>query len=424
MVKPVHVFIDGQELTGYTDLTLSRKKDDMTGQVDLTVFMNYLPVDPVLIPATKGKQLLVYIGGYLAFTGKIDRRNDATGSFNIDQYTVKFTARGSTKYLIDSSNQEQTTTLLRTTSKDAIEKLVEPWGIEVVWEAEIDDLDKVRFRDGGRVADEIQRIAEMCSLYVYETTDGKLKVIDDKSADTGENIVLGQNVLSFSTDQAEDLERQEITVKGQRIEKGKFGDAAAIDTLSKLKDDTVPNFVPITVQLYGNGTPELLEKRAQFEANKRAVQSKRVTVDVFHVQQTSGEPWDIGDLHYVELPPAGVFDIMQVLEITYTIVNENQLFTTLVFGPAPVKIVSAETGFGGFLSDVPELDEMSSLAKTARNVSKVTFGTGAEHNWSGPVLKTTGFREIVETISRAFLDDVPTVDTKVPPTKLPSNFGE
>lgn len=414
----VRVFIDRAELTNFTNLTLSRSKDALTGELNIGVFMGWMPSEGVLVGAQRGKEILVYVGGHLVFTGYIDRRKDA-GSVSVSesQYTVTFSCRGKTKYLVDSSHQHPTCTMLRTSARSASDELLAPFGAALRWEAEDLDFDKVRFRDGGRVVDELQRIAERAGLFMYETRDGALKVTDGRSAQTGEPLVLGRNILQFSADQAEDPERSEILVKGQRTDKGVWGDTAVIKTMERAANSVVNGFVPITVQLYGDATPEALKRRLQYEANKRSSAAKKITLDVFHVQQTTGEPWDIGDFHYVEIPPAGVFGTMEVTDLTYTVEAEGTLKTSLTLSPAPVSYAGAGVG-SGFLSGLPDIDLGASAAASRSGALGVSVPASV---WSSPVLAALELPSVAQLLAPAaeFLDSLTGQGDSAPPLTLP-----
>jgi prophage tail gpP-like protein len=432
VAKPVHIFIDRKELIGCTGLTLKRSKNQLTGQLDIDVFMGWLPEAPVLEEVTRGQEVLVYIGGHLAFTGKIDRRKDTgvkkardsrgrftggnTGSgsslsIGADSYTVKMSCRGKTSALIDSSHQNPTT-VLRPSNKGLFDDFLRPWGLEVEWEADEIELHRHRLRDGARVVDEIQRLAEMTSLYVFESREGTLKVTDGPPEASGEPISLGTNILSFSTDQAADTERSEVLVKGQLTRPEQWGEAAVVPTLQRVADEATKLFSPITVQHYGEATDELLERRANYEANKRASESKRITVEVFHVQQTDGAPWDIGVKHYVEIPPAGVFGEFEVVELTYHISNDKTLKTTLTLAPPPVKPKPKATGA---LSSLP--DSNPDIANTRKGKYDVS-GNFAD-SWQGPRLvgkeaaNTKAQSKILDTIERS---------RSRAPTSLPPSF--
>lgn len=411
----VEVYIERAKLIGYTSLSLTRSKSDLTGSLNIDIFMGWIPSDTVLPGASSGKEILVYVGGNLSFTGIIDRRRDAgekdqsSGSSNLsigaDSYTVSFSCRGKTKHLVDSSHQHPTGTMLKPTNKEVFENLVAPWGIQMEWEADVLDLNRVRFRDGGRVVDELHRVAAQCSLYVHETVDGKLRVTDKARTVRGQDIILGSNILSFSTDQMEDTDRSEITVKGQLTDKAQWGTEAVISTLQKTVNATVLNFSPITVQLFGNATADLINRRTQFEANRRSAESKQITLTVFHVQQPSGDPWDVGDLHYVEIPPAGVYDIMEITDVTYDVQPDKKLSTTIKLAPATTGVSKGVTEFLGDVKDVPNYNKVRASSSDP----------DVKTRWSGPVLSVKT-EDLVSLVVDTFLVDVSTSND--PPKKL------
>ena len=47
------------------------------------------------------------------------------------------------------------------------------------------------------------------------------------------------------------------------------------------------------------------------------------------------QPWDIGNTHYVEVPPEGIFDMFECTELTYHVDAEKELKTTLTLSPPP-----------------------------------------------------------------------------------------
>jgi len=415
MVKPVEIYIGGSELLGYTEMTLKRTKDAMTGSFSASIFMGYVPTEPVLIDVAKGNELQVKIGGHLAFTGSVDKRigtgaksgregtaehsgaviNSRSVSIGPDSYTVKITSRGKTKYLIDSSHQHPTTNMLQPTNREAVERLISPWKIKLEWMSATIKLDKVRFRDGARVVDELNRVATENGHFLYETRDGSLRFTDSTGGTVGEALILGKNILTFSAEQNEDQVKSRIKVKGQRTKKEVWGEAATVTTYKEIEDTDVGSLIPIIVQHYGDGTPEALERRARFEANKRSSASKTVTVEVFHVQQSDGSPWDIGTEHYVEIPPEGIFDVFECTALTYTVQNDKTLKTTLTLSPLPA---SAAAGFAAGLSTIG-LDPAMGSARKA--IAGVTFAAGKyPAPWSSPSIN------VIEQVTFAGLDAV------------------
>lgn len=410
-MNPCHIFVGGQELLGWTEMTLQRAKKDLTGSLSVSLFFTYLPDSPVAISATKNKDITVYIGGHLAFTGKVDARkgsgtkgggkgstnNEKSGggrsvSIGADEYTVKITARGKTKTLIDSSHQHPTTNMLKPTNREVIEKLIQPWGVQIDWKASPIKLDKVRFRDGAKVFDEISRIATENGHFLYETRDGKLRITDDTGREEGEPLILGQNVMTFSAEQSESDAKSKVKVKGQRTDKNIRGEQAVLKIEKEIKDAWVEADNPFILQHYGDATPEALERRANFETNKRSSESKKLTIGVFHIQSSNGAPWDIGKLHYCEIPPEGIFDVFECTELTYTVQNDKTIKTVMTLSPPP-----SSTGAASASSGVPSgianlvggviglVSSVASLASSRRRAAGITFAAGQyPAPWSGP----------------------------------------
>jgi prophage tail gpP-like protein len=432
----VAVFIDRQELIGYTDLRLTRSKNETTGELSISIFMGWFPSEPVMGEVVRGQEVLVYFGRQLAFSGIIDRRRD-TGdrsgepgtqrgqqgnvsdpSIGPNQYTVRLTCRGKTKFLVDSSHQHTTATILNTTNREVFEELIKPWDIPLQWEAAVTKLERVRLRDGAMVTDELQRVAEMTGLYFYETRDGSLKVVDGPETEQGEALVLGTNILSFSTDQAGDKERSEVKVKGQKNKPTDWGEAAVLPTFKNAADTSVPNYSPINVQLYGDATDELLTKRIDYEVNKRSSDSKKISLEVFNVLQTDGTHWDIGKVHYVEIPPAGVVGNFEVEQITYTVDNDKTLKTSLTLSPLPIK-TAAPAAQGGALGALEALG--GGMPTGAGRAASLGVGALAQ-SWSGPTLGAVLSR-VVDFLGGEGLDSVEDAAKTSPPLTLPRDIN-
>lgn len=416
MAKPVHIFVNRKELLGFTSMRLKRKKSNMTGELSIDVFMGWLPDEPVLEGVGIDDEVLVFVGGHLAFTGTMNRRDDRGDA---KSYSVKFIARGKTQALIDSSHQHDTGTMLKPTNRFVFEDLIGPFGVSLDWLSDDIDLNRFRLRDGARVIDELARVAEQCSLYVFEGRDGQLKVTDGPEDTVGEALMLGSNVFSFNTSQSGDLSRNEVLVKGQLTSTDAWGVDAVVPTLKRVADATVGAFTPITVQLYGDATDELIERRAQYEINKRSTESKQITVEVFHVQQSDGSHWDIGSNHYVELPPAGVFGDFEIVELEYIVDAKKTLKTRLVLAPKPVTAATA-TSNHSVTATLPEIAEDTAGAATRAARYGVNALSGA---WVGPLLSdvSTVVSEAVDDILSSVEDAATAVDT-APPLTLPVGF--
>ncbi len=465
-MKPVVITIGGGEVEQWTEMTLTRKKENLTGELEVTLFGGSMPSMPVLREILASSPIEVYVAGMLAFTGTVDKRagkghngNDkhgnrhgkgggsahvqsshgtlhhggghhkggsgqgaaSHGGLNIgpNQYLIKINARGKCKRLVDSSHQHPTTNMLQPTTKEVVEKLVEPWKVPVEFLGEVLKLDKVRFRDGARVVDELHRVATENAYFMYETRDGKLKVTDGVGSQSsgGDPLILGQNILTFDAEQSENEGRSKVKVKGQRSPKDKWGEEAVLKTFKEVQDSWVKDFAPETVQHNGDGDEKALERRARFEMNKRSATCKKLTIEVFHVQTPSGQPWDIGDTHYVEIPPEGIFDVFEVIELTYYVDHEKTLKTKLTLSPPPSGGAGgASGGFG--LSSISQTLGMARAGQAGFALQAGSYPAP----WTGPTLSELPQQTLVEAAAKQKPDDLEV--KRQPPLTLPDWFGE
>jgi len=449
-MKPVVITIGGSELTTWTEMTLERKKDDLTGSLSVTIFAGAVPSIPMVQAAKAGAEILCYIAGQLAFTGTVDARKgtgskkgkegtakesseskgEAKASVSIgpNEYTIKLSARGKTKRLIDSSHQHPTTNMMQPTTKEVVDKLVEPWKVQVEWKAETIKLDKQRFRDGARVVDELHRVGLENCYFMYETRDGKLRVTDGVGSESGSGdaLILGQNILTFSAEQSEDEAKSKIKVKGQRTKKDKWGKKALEKTFKTQKNSSVKSKNELTVQMYGDATDKALERRGRFEMNKRNSKSKKITIEVFHVQTPSGQPWDIGNTHYVEVPPEGIFDMFECTELTYHVNAEKELKTTLTLSPPPSGGAGGEGGGGGGFG-LSSLTSMMGIGSARRSQAGVTMSAEAYPDpWGPPMLSELPVISLVEEAAKAATEPKKDEEEEEqpPPLTLPYWFGD
>ena len=335
MSERVKVLIDRQPLDRIKELSLSRSTENVTGELNLSIFMDWIPEERVFNGVLRGAETLVYIGDHLAFTGTLDTRRDR--GTPPGEYQIDLVARGRTKRLIDYSHRHPTGTILKTTSRQVFETLTQPFGIQIEWLAEDIPIPRVRLRQGARVHDELRRIAQRSGLNFYETRDGKLRVVDRPTNDGGEPLVLGKNILSFDADLRGDLEKRQIRVTGQRTEPNVWGTQAIIPPVLNLRDETIPEDGELTVQMYGTATPDALVRAGSYDYNRRLAAGREINIELFGQLQSTGEPWDLGLKHQVEIIPAAVSGLFEAQSITYTLDHDATWRTNLSLHPPQVK---------------------------------------------------------------------------------------
>ena len=396
-----------RELSGWTSLDLKLSKNATTNSASIGVFLGYMPDGPILDEVVRGQEVLVYVGSNLVFTGSIDRRKDE-GDVSLevgdDSYSVTLDCRGKAKALVDESYQGATT-VLDTTDRQEIERLVSSLGLQLVWDAAETALSRVRYRNGAAVFKEIDRLAENSALYFYEDELGRVVVTDNATAaDLGDNIVLGENVLSFNASQLGDKERAAIKVKGVENVKGSWGRAAVVGRQALLQDDASKNKAAVTVNVFGNADDTTLQRRAAYEGNKQASLTKNITVNVFGVCQTDNEAWRVGGKHFVSLPPAGVSGVFEITDVAYTVQSDAKLTTKLTFSPEPAASGAAQS------TGLASLDALGDVATTALNLA-----SGLTDSW---LASEVNLADVLVSVGSDLLGTLDNNTLADPPTKL------
>lgn len=438
----VVITVAGAPLPGWDSMSLKRSKQDATGHLTVSIPFPAVPRLPVLTNVLSGKEITCYIGGHLAFTGIIDDReadnkkqrkhsdhnsgwkqtqgkghahsNSAPGITSHagpNSYKISISARGKSKDLIDSSHDHKTGTKLGAKTRSTAEELVKNFGIKLDWRAGDYDLDKMRFRDGGAAIDELQRIGNENGFHIWENRDGTLRVQEGATGEFGEPLIVGVSITEFSTHRAEDSQNSSIDVKGHSTKKGARG-KAAVNRRKKKKVKGVGRHRPMTIQHYGHGSDEALDRRARFEADKRAMASKGAEVTVFHVMPRTGGYWDIGKLHQTVIPSEGIFEVMECTGLHYYVDHEKVFKTVLTLNPPPG---SAGSGAGAGLGGISGRAEGVGRSDEAAAGAALATQHGYEPK-SGEYPDGWGTTELADVDPEA--DPEPTSPTDPPPLQI------
>lgn len=379
MTDPVLVVIvvGGSSLRGWTNMKLVRERKEMTGALTFEMFFTNIPANPQIRAVAAGAEIQVYIAGHLAFSGSIDSRTgsgkgkhsghhqhsqglndrnlagvDRSGRnpsgagvhayADAESYKVVIEARGKTKRLVDSSHDHPTGHMADATVPDIFKTLTKNFKVQV--NDQTNDklkIERAVFRDGAAVYTELHRWAKEHNHIAFEASDGKLNLTDDSAGGSGEPLILGLNILSFDATQSDGQGNSEITIKGQRSGLKYHGKEAVMNKI-KIKNPSVSDYSPAIHQLNADASTDRLKKRAKYENDRATQESKKITVDVFSVQSTNGQPWDLNVTHYVEIPPEGIYNEFVVDSLTYFCEAKGTLKTELKLVP----VAQSDSGTG------------------------------------------------------------------------------
>lgn len=411
MTDPVVIMVAGQNLDGWTSMKCERDRKALTGTMTVEIFYTDLPKNPVMRNVTAGADIQLYIGGQLAFVGSIDSRNGKgkgkhkgkhdSGALNdrnlkgtdragksptgagvhsyadADSYKITIECRGKVKRLINSSHDHPTGMMKNTTVPKIFKELTKNFNVQINdTSGDSIQLERAVFRDGATVVSELHKWSLEHNLLTFEGKDGKLNLAKDSQGGSGEPLILGINILSFDATQSDGQDNNKVTIKGQRSGMKYHGKASVMNKI-EVNNPAVSDYSPAIHQMAGDASPERLRARAKYETDRATQDSKQITIDVFHVQASDGNGWDVNVTHYVEIPPEGIYNEFVVDKLTYFCEAKGTLKTELI-------LVPVATGDSG----APNASDASAYGNARAAQAGLSYSPGTYPSpWSIPAVQ-------------------------------------
>lgn len=333
------------------EASLSRVKNSLSGELVFSVFINEALKSKILEQIDIGRPVTAYVNGRLAFFGNITRRsryslgsgyhrrinsnNESSPSNHHKRltstgYSLRITSRGKGHLCYKSSQMTYGGYPQHITAKDIITSLLKPFSIEIEWEAHNVQLPFFTFRDGSLVSEEIYRVCNENGYYLHESRAGKIVISDSPKDERGEDLILGKNIVSFEEYVDDSRSNSHLIVKGHKNSKYDWGKKKIKDAAIVLSDTTVRGYSPYVVQHYGYVDEESLKRRAKWELEQRKYLGHNLFITVFGLR--NDKFFDLGLKHFVSIPILGINQVLECIEINYTLTNSSAT-TQLVLAP-------------------------------------------------------------------------------------------
>lgn len=330
------------------EASLSRVKNSLSGELTFLIFINEVLKNKILDNIALGTPVTVYVNGRLAFYGDIVRRSrySKRGSYVRERnyirernyskriatkdYSIRVTARGKGHLCYKSSQMTYGGSSQDVTARGIIESLLKPFSIAVEWQAEDVKLPFFTFRDGSLVSEEIYRVCNENGYYIHESRSGKIVVADSPRDETGEDLILGKNILSY--EEYLDISRanSHIIVKGHKNNKAAWGKDKIKESAVVLNDTTIGGYSPYIVQHYGYVDEDSLKRRAKWELEQRKYLGNNLFITVFGLH--NDKYFDLGLKHFVSIPILDINQVLECIELKYAVSN-SEVTTQLVLAP-------------------------------------------------------------------------------------------
>lgn len=332
--------VDGKLLSGWTEIAVTRGVEQMPNSFVISATESS-PVTSDAVMVQEGAPCTVSLGSDLVITGYVDT---VSSGFGPGSHAVQITGRGKCQDLVDCSAEWPSCQISGSNALEIAQKLAKPYGITVkAPNGPGPTVPQFNINIGETPADILELICRHAALLYYEGTDGNLILAEAGGDDAGSGFVEGQNVQAA----------RRIRSKAQRYSEYVCSmlpiDTSGILTENALffhteKDPNIGRHRRVYIVAEGvQGGPELAEKRALWEAVRRAGRGSQVGLTVDSWRDGKGKLWAPNTLAPVALPRLGLKQAKWLIsEVTYRLdlqagrIAEIKLMPREAFLPEPI----------------------------------------------------------------------------------------
>jgi prophage tail gpP-like protein len=296
---PITIKVQGVELHGWLESTVSRSLEDISGTFSIPVSFDKGDTPKVF----RQDEVEVLIGGHVVIAGYV---LSAEPFYFRDDVGLRITGRDYTGDLVVASAIYKGGQWLKTTVDQIARDLCKPFGIDVVVETDVGaPLSRFEIEHGESVADCIARAASFRGVMVTRSLAGQLLITRAGAHKSVAAIVSGDNVISMEPEGSDENRHSEYIFTGQG-ETNDYGSArAAHDQTVSVADKTLGRYLPLVTQAMGSVSKADMLKQAEHMARLRLAQAYRYTYEI-EGWEANGQPWEINTLVPVFDPVLGI----------------------------------------------------------------------------------------------------------------------
>ncbi len=307
--------VSGKKHSGWTDLQITRSLDQLAHSFTVRLTDKWTDQGE-RIQIIAGNEVKVEYGSQLVITGYVD---DDTMNYDATQRSISITGRSKTGDLVDCA-------ALRANKKRSWRKvgllsiardICQPFGIDVVTSDLVGNkFNRFTIEEGETAFACLSRAARMRGLLMVTTPEGDLRFARAGTDKVKPPIQFGENVLSCSHRRSLRDRFSEYRVKTQVAGTDELN-AKQVTIRRTSEDEGVPRYRPTIIMADDEDNGSELQKRADWEKNVRAGQSRSLTYVVRGWENESGL-WEPNTLVRVIDPQNWLDDELLISTVTFS----------------------------------------------------------------------------------------------------------
>lgn len=329
--------IGGTEFGGWEEVEVTLRAEGFPNSYDIKA-----SVPPgYKLAGKEGDDCVILLGNDTVITGYVDRITDGGDR---DSHTIRIQGRGKTQDLVDCGAEWPSHQMIGGNAKTIAENLCLPYSIAVVMENGASpgpDVPMWPLNYGETAADIIQRVARNAGLLAYENHEGKLALAAVGSVEAASGIKYGENVEEWSAERSMDQRFSEYVCS--LLSMDPLMEVPGGNFFGTEKDTEVPRHrrMYLVADAVAENVEEFVQKRAKWEAARRAGRSYTVRAMVDSWRDSAGKLWTPNTLLPVALPPIAGENLV-ISEVAFRRTNEHGTTAEIVampkgaFTPEPI----------------------------------------------------------------------------------------
>lgn len=312
----VTLYVGGKIYEGWEDVKVVRQVNALASSFDIQLTDRWAEGQETW-SIKPGQHIHIHGGKRSLLTGYVDA---VKSSISAQSRSLTISGRSRTADLVDCS-VEGPSEYLGLNLKEIAEKISEPFGIKVLFQAEPGSaFDKITLQNGETGFALLDRLTRERKLLMYPSYEGSLIFANQGSSLASTQLKEGSNVLSANSSHDFSDRFSKYVTKGQNL--GTFGDTEdVVSPEGEATDEAVSRYRPTIILAENPVNGGTSEDRASYEATMRAAKSQTAEVEVQGWFQAPDVFWDINQLVFVDIGSIGLRRKMLVDKVSYNKTN-------------------------------------------------------------------------------------------------------
>jgi prophage tail gpP-like protein len=284
--------VNGKKFEGWESISIKRSIKAISGSFELSVTDKWAQ-DQTAWFITPGNECVLSIGKEKLITGFID---GVAPSFTKESRTISISGRDKTGDLVDCSAVHKPGNWSDISLLRLANIVGAPFGITATSTVTgLGNFINFNIQNGESAFEALDRAAKLRGVLLTNDGTGNILITRTGSGRSTTNLQQGVNILSAQAEFQAKERHSKYIVKGQGAGNTEVGEVD-LSPAGIATDLAITRYRPLIVMAEGAATPEICNKRAQWEATVRAAKSSTIHVIVQGWRQADGKLWELNKL--------------------------------------------------------------------------------------------------------------------------------